>query len=468
MLTLILCACGADEPPLPTTMIVEMPPPAAGQLQPDLDRPMYWRYRGKPVFPLGGSIEDNLFQIPDLDAHLDLLVSVGGNYVRNTMSPRDVGNVMPHYYDEATGKYDLERWSDEYWRRFDHFLEATAARGVIVQFEVWDRFDLAREPWLKSSFNPANNVNYTTADTGMEHVYDIHPGRFKHPFFRTPPALDDNPMLLRHQQRFVDRMLDSALKYDHLLYCIDNETTVPPEWGEYWATYIQKRAAAEGRHVYCTEMWDAHVLSDPQHRRTTDRPDLYRFVDASQNNHMNGDAHYELLFRFRERIAGSNMPRPINNVKVYGADGGPFNDTHQGVTRFWRNMLAGAATTRFHRPPHGLGLSDTAQTHIRSARMFVEAFDIFATEPTWGVFTRDRQPEQAYCLHKPGDTYALFLPRGGQVTIEVGGGPGWTVRWLDIAASQWRDEQAQQSSSGRLTLTAPGAGYWAVVVTAAK
>lgn len=57
--------------------------------------PWYWQYKGEPVMLLGGSVEDNLFQIPDLEKHLDLLASVGGNYVRNTMSSRDPGNVWP-------------------------------------------------------------------------------------------------------------------------------------------------------------------------------------------------------------------------------------------------------------------------------------------------------------------------------------------------------------------------------------
>ena len=47
-----------------------------------------------PVLLLGGSGDDDLFQWAAdefgdrLPKHLDLLVSVGGNYVRNTMSSR--------------------------------------------------------------------------------------------------------------------------------------------------------------------------------------------------------------------------------------------------------------------------------------------------------------------------------------------------------------------------------------------
>ena len=364
LLAMLVVSCSDDPAPLPTTPVVQMPSPARGQLQPDPDHPMYWRFQGRTVMLLGGSIEDNLFQIDNLTEHLDSLSTFGGNYVRNTLSSRDAGNVQPHYIDEIAGKYDLERWSGEYWQRFDRFLRATAARGIVVQFELWDRFDFARKPWINNSFNPVNNSNYSTEDTGLEHRYDDHPGKLDMPFFRTVPLLDNNLALLRHQQRYIDRVLESSLGHDHVLYAMDNETHVRPEWGEYWATYIQRKAAAAGRRVYCTEMWDPPSLADKMHKHTTSRPDLYAFIDISQNNHMDGELHYSRLVTFREAIVASGVPRPLNNVKVYGADGGNFDDTREGIRRFWQNILGGAASTRFHRPPAGLGLSGIARSQL--------------------------------------------------------------------------------------------------------
>ena len=94
------------------------------RIQPFAENPRYWQYEGKPVLLLGGSVDDNLFQISDLSKQLDLLKSVGGNYVRNTMSSRDLGNVWAFAKQEDL--YDLDRWNDEYWRRFKTFLAETA------------------------------------------------------------------------------------------------------------------------------------------------------------------------------------------------------------------------------------------------------------------------------------------------------------------------------------------------------
>jgi len=53
--------------------------------------------------------------------------------------------------------------------------------------------------------------------------------------------------LLGFQQKFVDKLLSYSLQFDNVLYCMDNETSVTSEWGKFWATYIKKRAAEEGK-----------------------------------------------------------------------------------------------------------------------------------------------------------------------------------------------------------------------------
>ena len=64
-------------------------PHEADRIQPCPPNPFYWQYKGVPVLLLGGSVEDDLFQINAIAAHLDLLQAVGGNYFRCTMSSRD-------------------------------------------------------------------------------------------------------------------------------------------------------------------------------------------------------------------------------------------------------------------------------------------------------------------------------------------------------------------------------------------
>ncbi|HUE73919.1 MAG TPA: hypothetical protein VMP01_23770, partial [Pirellulaceae bacterium] len=80
-----------------------------------------------------------------------------------------------------------------------------------------------------------------------------------------------------------------------------------------------------------------------------------------------GQAHWDNFLFVRKYLAG--QPRPMNTTKTYGATGNKFGHTDQdGIERFWRHLLAGAVSLRFHRPDSGLGLSDKAVACIRAAR----------------------------------------------------------------------------------------------------
>ena len=96
---------------------------------------------------LGASSDDNLFQWPAemLIPHLDSMKRVGANYVRNTMSDRlDRGFELYPFVRLDNGKYDLDKLNDEYYDRFEFFLQEADKRDIIVQIEVWDRFDYSR------------------------------------------------------------------------------------------------------------------------------------------------------------------------------------------------------------------------------------------------------------------------------------------------------------------------------------
>ena len=260
----------------------------------------YWSYRGKPVLLLGGSDDDNLFQWPPekLVEQLDRLEAAGGNVIRNTMSDRkDKGFEVYPFKQLDNGKYDLNAWNPEYWERFDRMLRETAERKIFVQIEIWDRFDYTdsrgANRWQIHPYNPRNNVNYTFEDSGFARRYPDHPGANKQPFFFTTPKQRSNRLVLGIQQRFVERLMDHTLAFDHVLYCVDNETNGAEEWGRYWAQFIKQRAAKRGQSIMVTEMWDDWDLTAERHKRTFDHPELYDYVDVSQNNHNKGQKHWD-------------------------------------------------------------------------------------------------------------------------------------------------------------------------------
>jgi hypothetical protein len=314
-----------------------------------------------------------------------------------------------------------------------------------------------------ASLNPKNNVNYTADESWFAMEYPQHPGANDQPFFFSVPELQNNQRILEIQQRFIDKVLSHTLDYGNVLYCIDNETSGAEAWGAYWANYIRTQAKKKGLEVSITEMWDAWNLKDQEHRRTLDHPERYDFVDVSQNNHNRGDTHWENLMWVREYTADN--PRPINHVKIYGADTGRYGTTRDGNERFWRNLVGGAASARFHRPDSGIGLLPLARRHLESARLFLEAFDIIRATPSPAhERLRGREANEAFLTTIRDESFAVYFPEGGEVVLAKPPSPGpWQAKWLDIEAAEWQERPAQNSGQG-LLLSAPGKGHWLCVL----
>jgi hypothetical protein len=435
----------------------------SNQIQPWAANPSYWQYKGAPVLLVGGSDDDNLFQWPreELRQQLDLIAAAGANYVRNTMSDRqDKGFELYPFLKLPSGKYDLAQWNPRYWERFERFLKWTAERDIIVQIEVWDRFDYSRENWNGHPYNPVNNVNYTGRESGLADEYPLHPGRNVQPFFFTTPKQRNNQTILRYQQAFVDRLLSFSLRFPNLLYCIDNETSGEEEWGRYWATYIRERAEKEGISVFITEMWDDWDIKADEHRRTLDHPELYDFVDVSQNNHNKGEEHWQNAMWMRDYV--SRNPRPINTVKTYGADGNKFGHTDRdGVERLLRHLLAGFSSARFHRPPSGLGMNPEAQAVIKAVRK------LESLSPLWDVSPRmdlldDREENEAYLAAAPGKAYLLYFTDGGSVRLDVRPGD-YRLHWINGTTGEVVNV-ADVPPDPSFTVNAPSGGTWLAAI----
>jgi hypothetical protein len=442
------------------------PDPGTSSIEVSDAHPRYWSLGGETVLLLGGSKEDNLFQIEDLEEHLDLLAAAGGNYVRCTMSSRDEGNVWAFHFDENEDAYDLERWNEEYWARFERLLEEAERRGIVVQVEIWATFDFYRDHWDVNPFNPKNNVNYTTERTKLPLEVPTHPVYCDNRFFWSVPDHDNNMPVLEFQQRFVDRLLSHTLPRGNVLYCMDNETSVTAAWGRFWSTYIKKKAAEAGRTVQTTEMWDPWDLAHGSHRESFDHPEVYSFVDISQNNHQLGQDHWNNGLRQIERLEKAGHLRPVTNVKTYGADGGRHGgDTNEAIAKFIRSAFFGSSAVRFHRPPSGIGLSDADQAVIRGVRGLSDRMAWFDADPRNDLLG-DRQDDEAYCRALPGRDYAVYFPDGGKVTLDLGGVSGdASLTWLEVLDRRWTPPQ-EVAVGAPLTLETPGRGHWIALVHA--
>ncbi|NQV35865.1 MAG: hypothetical protein HQ515_24450, partial [Phycisphaeraceae bacterium] len=388
------------------------------RIQPYSHNPQYWQYKGEPVMLLGGSKTDHLFLLEDLNAHLDQIHAVGVNYVRNTMSQREGKELKPHKL-LPDGKFDLDQWNEEYWTRFQSMLKGAAQRDIIVQIEVWDRFDYTDANdwnlWQGSPWRPANNVNYTTTESGLADTYTDHPTMDRQPFFHSipgMPAYDKKLDLVRkYQEAFVAKILSYSLSYGNVLYCVNNETSTPAEWGQYWIEFIKTKAAEKGVSVYITDMFDDAFDADKAKHTSIIFGDAehYMFADISQiNSQIYDDEHWKRLQLLLQLI--NKHPRPTNHVKIYSGGFSPWGtgSLEDGVERFWRDILGGSAAVRFHRPAEGKPLDERTRSCIRAARLLANRIKLWEVTPQMNLLS-NRSDNEAYLAAKPGEIYVLYF-----------------------------------------------------------
>ncbi|MCA9215936.1 MAG: hypothetical protein KDB27_22875 [Planctomycetales bacterium] len=455
----------------------------ADRVQPYSQNPRYWQYKARPVMLLGGSKTDHLFLLDDLEAHLDELKSIGVNYVRNTMSQREGWELKAHKL-RPDGKFDLDEWNDDYWNRFANMLRWTADRDIIVQVEIWDRFDFtdAREwnIWQESPWRPANNSNYTTDESGLADRYTDHPGADKQPFFHTIPGM---PMyekrldqIRNYQEAFVEKMLSYSLAYGNVLYCMNNETSTPPEWGQYWIRFIKERANSKGVLVCTSDMFDDAFAADKAKHTPVifDDGEKYMFADISQvNSQIYDDEHWkrlQLLLRLVDK-----HPRPTNHVKIYSGGFASFGtgSLEDGVERFWRDILGGSAAVRFHRPPENKPFDYRTKSCIRAARLMTTMIAPWELAPHMELLS-DRSNNEAYLAANPGQTYALYFTHGGSVGLDLTDTPGvFGVKWISVServttrttSAKVYARTKDSIEGGRVvTLSAPYKGGWVAVL----
>jgi hypothetical protein len=276
--------------------------------------------------------------------------------------------------------------------------------------------------------------------------------------------LNNDVLLLQYQREFIDKVLSYTLEYDHVLYCITNEifSQYSPKWSEYWASYIRNKATGKGKDIFVTEMFQSHDLDHPQHKASFDHPEVYDFIDISQNSRKFDDEHWEKLQYVRKYI--EDHPRPINHTKTYGGPRGEWTDgPNHGIERFWRNIVGGAASTRFHRPPSGIGLNERAKAQIKSARMLLDQINIFDCVPDADhASLAGRSADEAYCT-SDGQQFLVYFPDGGTIRLMTGQNHQYQIDWLNIEGSNWN--RTIESKGTEIVLKSPHRGQWVALVT---
>ena len=218
--------------------------------------------------------------------------------------------------------------------------------------------------------------------------------------------------------------------------------------------------------VYASDMFDDvwKPETSAKLRQALDHPELYPFIDVSQvNSRSFGEDHWDHFYWIVRQ--GAPHPRPLNNTKIYsdGETSWGSGTPKDGIERFWRNLIGGAASCRFHRPGGGIGLNEVAQACIRSARSVETLIKFWDVEPHMELLG-DRERNEAYLSARPGEQYVLFFTDGGSVRLDL---EKWDstflLRWMDVSSGAWGSE-AKLTGNQSIVVSPPANGPWVAAI----
>lgn len=194
------------------------------------DNPHYFQFRGKPlVIVTSGEHYGAVLNLDfDYRKYLDTLQRDGMNNTRtfsgayceppsafniasNTLAPLPGRFLSPWARSKEPGyanggnKFDLSKWSKDYFKRLEDFMAYASKRGIIVEMNLFCPF-YEDSMWRLSPMNAANNIN-SVGDVPRTNVY----------------TLDKHGGLLLYQEALVRKIVTELNGFDNLYYEICNE-----------------------------------------------------------------------------------------------------------------------------------------------------------------------------------------------------------------------------------------------------
>lgn len=217
-LFLILYSC--QGPPDKGGAVAGESTPGALRLLPG--NPRYLEFKGEPVILITSAEHYGAVLNLDFDykLYLETLGKEGFNYTRiftgsyiepvenifgirkNTLAPLPGRYLAP--WPLENGKYDLDRFSDEFFERLKDFVRTADQQGIIVEITLFTSI-YAEGAWDLSPFNVKNNING---------VGDL-------PFQRVNTHY--NGGLLEYQEKYIRKMVSELNGFDNIFFEIQNE-----------------------------------------------------------------------------------------------------------------------------------------------------------------------------------------------------------------------------------------------------
>lgn len=293
-------------------------------------------------------------------------------------------------------KFDLAKFDDSYFARLRSRVQAAGERGIYVSvmlFEGWVLQQKKAEWWRDHPFHPDNNINGINGDANGD-------GR------GTEVHTLEIPAVTQIQEAYVRRVIEAVGDLDNVLWEISNETgSYSTAWQYHLIHFIKAEEAKRAKQhpVGMTFQYNPSTKLRGTNQLLFDSPADW----ISPNQIAANGYNYK------------TNPPPADGRKVIIPDtdhlGGIWGTPQWVWKSFTRglnpifmdpydNQIIGGA------PPKSW---DPVRASLGHTRAYADRMNLAAMTPQGALAS------STYCLANPGKEYLVYVPDGGEVTVDL-------------------------------------------------
>ena len=409
------------------------PPPKMGPLRVSKVNPRYFEDGSGKIVYLTGShtwtnLQDGDERKPpfDFNAYLRFLVEHNHNFIRMwswqstgawifpSISPHPWLRTGPGLANDGKPKFNLKKFNPEYFKRLRERVELAKEKGIYVSVMLFvgGNFEVPAE-WRLHPFNKDNNVNGIDGDVDGD-------GRGKECV-----TLSEHPKIKAVREielAYIRKVIDTLNDLDNVLYEICNEAgNYSTEWQYHLIHFIKSYETEKSKQhpVGMTFQYggeksgsNANLFNSPADWISPNPEGGYREdppvndgrkVVLNDTDHLWGEGGNP-QWVWKSFTRGHN---PLFMDRI-------VNLTNQTVT--WAGVT----------PAEDILQAEEIRKTMGSTVQISKRFNIAEMLPL---------PDLAstrYCLAKPGETYIIYIPSGGEVKVDLRSARGrLKLEWMD-------------------------------------